>query len=110
MNSPGGKSSTVTCGRFRHPERRQTISISERQDAHRRATGLAGLRLVPSLPLAPDLIDGPLERVNNEIKSRTDVVGVVYAATLRRLAGSVLIGQPPITATSPKPRCSSWTP
>ena len=49
---------------------------------------------VPASPLAPDLVDHPHERKNDELKHRSDVVGVfLNPYALRRLAGSSRIEQ-----------------
>ncbi len=57
--------------------------------AHQR---LRVYRRLPGGPLEKDLVTNPLERLNKEIKRRTDVVGVSPTpAALLRLAGSVLV-------------------
>jgi Transposase, Mutator family len=57
---------------------------------HRRRP--AGLHRLPARPLEEDLVDNPLERLNKEIKRRTDVVGVFpNPEALLRLAGAVLV-------------------
>ena len=50
------------------------------------------LRRFPCSTLEKDLVDYSLERLNKEIKRRTNVVGVFpHPAALQRLAGSVLV-------------------
>ena len=57
-----------------------------------RGGGPHRVRRLPARALEEAVVDHPLERVNKEIKRRTDVVGVFpNPAALLRLAGSVLI-------------------
>ena len=65
----------------------------------------------PAAPWSFIPVTNPLERLNTEVKRRTDVVGVFpNPEALLRLAGAVLVEahdewQPPTAATSPKPPC-----
>jgi hypothetical protein len=68
------------------------------------------LRRIPCLALEKDLEHQSAERLNKEIKRRTDAVGVFpNPAALLRLAGSVLVGAHDEWQVADKPYLSETT-